>query len=276
MEFIKTPNGNILIKKDGQTVTGFAAVKPYIHLHPRNDNSILISNNATNQNESEALQINVAQVDKIGGVDFNGTREDLIEQLTDFFNNQASGGNGAGNDGKSAYQIAVDNGFAGTEVEWLESLKGASAILSIAKTTNTDVTTRIQNTTPTELPLTGNEVILDDDYQINGRGIVCNFNGRIRAICVFSNRLVGSTQNRATGRINFAVDSTIQGVGVGWYNRTITSGGQQATIEGTTLIDIIDVVEGQKISVYNSLKEGNRNIVLDVAGGSMLLIERLA
>lgn len=30
-----------------------------------------------------------------------------------------------GMDGKSAYEIAVDNGFAGTETEWLESLKGA-------------------------------------------------------------------------------------------------------------------------------------------------------
>lgn len=30
-----------------------------------------------------------------------------------------------GNDGKSAYNIAVDNGFVGTETEWLESLKGA-------------------------------------------------------------------------------------------------------------------------------------------------------
>lgn len=44
-------------------------------------------------------------------------------------NMSASGnGNGApgapGKDGKSAYQIAVDNGFSGTEVEWLLSLKG--------------------------------------------------------------------------------------------------------------------------------------------------------
>lgn len=31
-----------------------------------------------------------------------------------------------GSDGKSAYEIAVDNGFVGTEVEWLESLKGSS------------------------------------------------------------------------------------------------------------------------------------------------------
>ena len=29
-----------------------------------------------------------------------------------------------GSSGKSAYEIAVDNGFAGTEAEWLESLKG--------------------------------------------------------------------------------------------------------------------------------------------------------
>lgn len=31
----------------------------------------------------------------------------------------------AGADGKSAYQIAVDNGFTGTEADWLASLKGA-------------------------------------------------------------------------------------------------------------------------------------------------------
>lgn len=32
---------------------------------------------------------------------------------------------GKGNPGKSAYQVAVDNGFVGTEEEWLASLKGA-------------------------------------------------------------------------------------------------------------------------------------------------------
>lgn len=41
----------------------------------------------------------------------------------------SSGGNGGGTgtDGKSAYEIAVENGFVGTEEEWLESLQGESA-----------------------------------------------------------------------------------------------------------------------------------------------------
>ena len=35
-----------------------------------------------------------------------------------------TGGSVKGLDGKSAYQIAVENGFEGTEEEWLASLKG--------------------------------------------------------------------------------------------------------------------------------------------------------
>ena len=33
-------------------------------------------------------------------------------------------GGGAGEPGKSAYEIAVEHGFEGSEEEWLESLKG--------------------------------------------------------------------------------------------------------------------------------------------------------
>ena len=35
-----------------------------------------------------------------------------------------SGGGGAGEPGKSAYEIAVEQGFEGDEQAWLESLKG--------------------------------------------------------------------------------------------------------------------------------------------------------
>ena len=46
---------------------------------------------------------------------------------------------------KNAYQIAVENGFAGTEAEWLESLKGQDYVLTendrheIAKTAIADI-----------------------------------------------------------------------------------------------------------------------------------------
>lgn len=41
-----------------------------------------------------------------------------------FSSNGGNSGNGSGADGKSAYEVAVDNGFKGTEQEWLNSLKG--------------------------------------------------------------------------------------------------------------------------------------------------------
>ena len=34
--------------------------------------------------------------------------------------------------GESAYEIAVRNGFEGTEQEWLESLKGALSLVMVA------------------------------------------------------------------------------------------------------------------------------------------------
>lgn len=56
-----------------------------------------------------------------------------------FVPNTSNGGGGGeqgppGEDGKSAYQLAVENGFTGTEVEWLASLKGAAEIPSKAVT----------------------------------------------------------------------------------------------------------------------------------------------
>lgn len=47
-----------------------------------------------------------------------------IEGIQDVAAGPAGPAGPAGEDGKSAYQIAVDNGFEGTEAEWLESLKG--------------------------------------------------------------------------------------------------------------------------------------------------------
>lgn len=47
------------------------------------------------------------------------------KSLQEKYDNGELGG-GTGTAGKSAYEIAVDNGFIGTETEWLESLKGSN------------------------------------------------------------------------------------------------------------------------------------------------------
>ncbi len=51
--------------------------------------------------------------------------QQTIVQHQVFAGGGGGSGGGSGEDGKSAYEIAVENGFVGTEEEWLESLKGA-------------------------------------------------------------------------------------------------------------------------------------------------------
>lgn len=62
-------------------------------------------------------------------VDLDEVEPDVIDTLlADVAELKANGGGGsgaAGSDGKSAYEIAVENGFEGTVTEWLSSLAGA-------------------------------------------------------------------------------------------------------------------------------------------------------
>lgn len=144
-----------------------------------------------------------------------------------------------------------------------------------AKTTNSDITTDIQKSTSTQLPLIGNVKILDKDYEVSGNGIKCKFTGRIKVTCVFSSRSPDTTVGRATGRLQCAINDTLENVSVTWYNRTIIQADQEANVDGATLIDILDVSENDVISIYNSVVNGEKPIYLDTVGGSMLLIERL-
>ena len=73
-------------------------------------------------------------------VDKNGTQNVGIRNGVD------------GNDGQSAYELAVDNGYTGTEKEWLESLKGTDGTTTV-QTTKIDkactfLTTDWSNTVP--------------------------------------------------------------------------------------------------------------------------------
>lgn len=62
------------------------------------------------------------------GANVNRTEAQIITSINNELGNtdwQSSGGGGAGTDGDSAYEIAVNNGFIGTESAWLLSLVGA-------------------------------------------------------------------------------------------------------------------------------------------------------
>lgn len=58
------------------------------------------------------------------------------KSLQEKYDNGELGGGGTGTAGKSAYEIAVDNGFVGTETEWLESLKGEDGATPTIGTNN--------------------------------------------------------------------------------------------------------------------------------------------
>lgn len=73
------------------------------------------------------------QIDQIGikigeSLDLNNTRiKSEVQSLIDGLEPLKGDTGAEGTNGKSAYQIALDNGYIGTEVEWLESLKGAAS-----------------------------------------------------------------------------------------------------------------------------------------------------
>lgn len=83
-----------------------------------------------------------------------------------------------GADGKSAYQIAVDNGFTGTEVQWLESLKGPFLSSFIEATGSAQTINNGQNVVfdidEDDLDIAGNDISIDGTgtvFTINRTGL---------------------------------------------------------------------------------------------------------
>lgn len=67
-------------------------------------------------------EISVTLIQKTVGLTFNQSTR--VVQI----NVMSNQGGGQGNDGKSAYEIAVENGFIGSEIQWLESLIGDTGL----------------------------------------------------------------------------------------------------------------------------------------------------
>ena len=66
------------------------------------------------------------------------TPEVIDTLLADVAELKANGGGTYGKDGKSAYEIAVEHGFIGSEQQWLASLKGADGAPGIHGAAGTD------------------------------------------------------------------------------------------------------------------------------------------
>src|SRR5690606_19259025 len=63
----------------------------------------------------------------ISGATYNdvGLALSDLDGRVNLLENNPPGTGAPGADGRSAYEVAVDNGFSGSESQWLESLKGA-------------------------------------------------------------------------------------------------------------------------------------------------------
>lgn len=78
----------------------------------------------------EEVTINITQNITENNVEFNVIEE--VENISVNVNEIL------GSDGKSAYQIATENGFLGTESDWLLSLKGNVNIVDLTLPVNTN------------------------------------------------------------------------------------------------------------------------------------------
>lgn len=111
--------------------------------------------------------------------DYNYTETEILTyksldfRISELENNGgASGGNGA--DGKSAYEIAVEHGFEGSEQEWLESLKGEDGA-----TTTKFVGVAYKDGVYSLVDATYESILADLAQGIDVR-LVCTFNGSLK------------------------------------------------------------------------------------------------
>lgn len=118
-----------IIREDKDESDVYTIIKVY-------DNDLLLKKSSLlNKDENSNYLIQSIEYFKSNGKSDSVKTYDLIYEndklstaiMNDllFYHGIIGGGNGVvGVDGKSAYQIAKDNGYTGTESEWLESLKG--------------------------------------------------------------------------------------------------------------------------------------------------------
>lgn len=95
-----------------------------VHLHgDRYEGGDLVQRITTNTCSFEVSKSGCLEGEVFPSVDIDLATE-LIARLDELEKNGGNGDGTPGSDGKSAYEVAVDNGFKGSEEEWLASLIG--------------------------------------------------------------------------------------------------------------------------------------------------------
>ena len=128
------PSNSILnIKKDGEWVEipylkgedGYSPTATVVKDGNKSTLTVTDKNGTTTVDilDGEGGGTSITVDDAMSDTSTNPAQNKVIKKYID---DKCSGeGGGTGTAGKSAYEIAVDNGFVGTETEWLESLKGS-------------------------------------------------------------------------------------------------------------------------------------------------------
>ncbi len=167
------------------------------------------------------------------------------------------GVNGApGRDGKSAYEIAVEEGFVGTKTEWLNSLKISNNELNelinaaidkrlfggkTATVSSVEDFTKVLNNDETEVKIT-----LSDNLEIEDALVIPTG----KEVTLVLNNNVIETSNNA---IDISGNLTIQGGAItGTYKPLIVRSNGQLTIDGTDITSTNDCavnVVGENASV---------------------------
>jgi hypothetical protein len=106
-----------------------------------------IENKATeeNNNKKDYIVDIVTRLASIYLVYNSGFERDVTNMFESSVTVYGGGGGGGGGRGASAYEIAVNNGFQGTEQQWLDSLQGDASVTQQDGVINYDVQGRVES-----------------------------------------------------------------------------------------------------------------------------------
>ena len=145
----------------------------------------------------------------------------------------------------------------------------AGSTLTKAQVRNTDITTNINQTLATDVPLTGTTDFLDAGFAVSGDGIQCNFTGDVK---VDFSVYFESLGVRVGMDFTIAVNGTSAGP---IFNQNYIRNTGSHNSSGTSGSMWLSVTSGDVITIQATRSTGTTDSAeLAIAGASLLLVER--